>query len=97
MLEHDAEALRSYARQLDLTQESARLAQTNYQAGLVDYSYVLSVQSRFFQAKLACLQVLVQRLQDTAALFVALGGGWWNDDKKQESSLKPEALASFRP
>ncbi len=96
-LEHDAEALRSYAQQLDLTQESVRLAQTNYQAGLADYSYVLRIKSQFFQAKLAYLQVQSQRLQDTAALFIALGGGWWNDDKQQESSLKPEALVSFRP
>lgn len=96
-LEHDAEAQRSYAQQLDLTQESVRLAQTNYQAGLADYSYVLRIKSQFFQAKLAYLQVQSQRLQDTAALFIALGGGWWNDDKQQESSLKPEALVSFRP
>ncbi len=81
-LEHDAEALRSYAQQLDLTQESVRLAQTNYQAGLADYSYVLCIKSQFFQAKLAYLQVQSQRLQDTAALFIALGGGWWNDDKQ---------------
>ncbi|MBE7525948.1 TolC family protein [candidate division WWE3 bacterium] len=48
-LEHDAEALRSFAQQLDLTQESVHLAQTNYQAGLVDYSYVLSSKSQFFR------------------------------------------------
>jgi len=96
-LEHDAEALRSYAQQLDLTQESVHLAQTNYQAGLVNYSYVLSIQSQFFQAKLAYLQVQAQRLQDTAALFVALGGGWWNDGKQEESLLKPEVFVNFRP
>lgn len=96
-LEHDAEALRSYAQQLDLTQESVRLAQTNYQAGLADYLHVLSIKSQFFQAKLVYLQAQAQRLQDTAALFVALGGGWWNDDKRQGSLLKPEALVSFRP
>lgn len=86
-LKHDAEALRSYGQQLDLTQESVRLAQTNYQAGLVDYLHVLSIKSQFFQARLAYLQVQAQRLQDTAALFVALGGGWWSDDDKQEESL----------
>ncbi|QOJ24878.1 MAG: efflux transporter outer membrane subunit [Gammaproteobacteria bacterium] len=96
-LEHDAEALRNYAQQLDLTQEAVRLVQTNYQAGLVDYLQVLNAKSQYFQAKLAYLQVQAQRLQDTAALFVALGGGWWNDDKREESRLSPKVLASFRP
>lgn len=89
-LEHDAEALRDHRQELDLAEEMVHLTQTNYQAGLIDYLQVLSVSSQYFQAKLGYLQVQAQRFQDTAALFVALGGGWWNADEKEKSSLSGE-------
>jgi outer membrane protein TolC len=39
---------------------------------------VLAADIQDHQAKLSYLQAEAQRLQDTTALFVALGGGWWN-------------------
>jgi len=35
---------------------------------------------QFHQASVGYLEARTQRLQDTTALFVALGGGWWNAD-----------------
>jgi len=37
-----------------------------------------AVAFQYQQAKLGYIQAQALRLQDTAALFVALGGGWWN-------------------
>jgi len=36
---------------------------------------------QFQAARLTYLQASAQRLQDTVALYVALGGGWWNAPK----------------
>src|ERR1019366_3229342 len=76
-LEHDAETLRAQSEQLATAQEALRLLQINYQTGMVNYLSVLNADTQYYQAKIGFLQTLAQRLQDTVALFVALGGGWW--------------------
>jgi NodT family efflux transporter outer membrane factor (OMF) lipoprotein len=75
-LEHDAETLRAQSEQLAAAEEALRLVQTNYQTGIVNYLSVLNADTQYYQAKIGFLQTLAQRLQDTVALFVALGGGW---------------------
>ncbi len=80
-LEHDAEALAAQLRSLNAADESLWLVNTNYQAGLVNYLQVLTVDSQYQQAKIGYLQILAQRFQDTVAFFVSLGGGWWNTEK----------------
>ena len=77
-LEHDAETLRAQSRALDTAMEAQRLIEINYQAGTVSYLDVLNANNQYYQAKIAYLQIVPQRLQDSEALFVALGGGWWN-------------------
>jgi outer membrane protein TolC len=39
---------------------------------------VLNADVQAHQAKIAKLQTIAARYQDTVALFAALGGGWWN-------------------
>ena len=80
-LEHDAEALHAQAQALDAAGEALRLIQVNYEAGTVNYLQVLVADNQYHQAKIGYLQTQAQRLQDTVALFVALGGGWWNPGK----------------
>ncbi len=77
-LEHDAELVRAQSHALNTTEETLRLVQANYQAGTANYVQVLLADGQYHQAKIGYLQALAQRYQDTAALFVALGGGWWN-------------------
>jgi NodT family efflux transporter outer membrane factor (OMF) lipoprotein len=77
-LEHDAETLRAQSEQLATAQEALRLVRVNYRTGIVNYLSVLNADTQYYQAKIGYLQTLAERLQDTAALFVALGGGWWN-------------------
>lgn len=77
-LQHDAEALKAQSLALNAAAEALRLIQANYEAGTVNYLQVLIADYQYQQANLGYIQAVGQRLQDTAALFVALGGGWWN-------------------
>ena len=78
-LENDAEALKSQSEALSTAEETVRLLQANYQSGIANYLQMLVADAQYSQAKIGYLQALAQRLQDTVAFFVALGGGWWND------------------
>jgi outer membrane protein TolC len=77
-LEHDAEALEAQSRAVQASQEALRLMQVSYQSGVATYLQVLTADEQFHQARIGYLQAQAQRLQDTVALYVALGGGWWN-------------------
>jgi len=90
-LQHDAQTLRSQSQALRAAAEDARLTGINYQAGTVNYLQVLIANNQYFQAQLGYLQATGQRLQDTAALFVALGGGWWNNRLPVNSSTLQDA------
>ena len=80
-LEHDAELVEAQARALSTAQETSRLIQASYQAGTANYVQVLIADGQYHQAKIGYIQAQAQRLQDTVALFVALGGGWWNSQE----------------
>ena len=75
-VEHDAEAIKAQAEALAAAEHSLRLIKVNHEAGLVNYLQVLIAETQYRQAKLAYIQAKTLRLQDTTALFVALGGGW---------------------
>ena len=55
--------------------EVLRLAKVNYQAGLINYSDVISADIALHQAQIDYLQSLANRYQDSVALYVAIGGG----------------------
>jgi NodT family efflux transporter outer membrane factor (OMF) lipoprotein len=80
-LSHDADALSAQAEALHSSEEALKLVQINYQSGLADYLSVLTANSHYLQARIGYVEAQAQRLQDTVALFVALGGGWWNATK----------------
>ncbi len=81
-VEHDAETLQAQSAALDAAAQALQLLQSNYQAGLVNYLQVLTADNQYQQARLGYIEAQALRLQDTAALFVALGGGWWNAGAK---------------
>ena len=85
-LEHDAETMQAESQSVETTAESLHLTQINYQAGTINYLQVLAADVLYHQAKLGYLQAQAQRLQDTTALFVALGGGWSQDNEPGNSS-----------
>ena len=75
-LEHDAETLHAQSQSVKTAEEALRLTQVNYQAGIVNYLQILIANGQYHQARIGYLQAQAQRLQDTVALFVALGGEW---------------------
>ena len=76
-LQHDAEALQANDEAARDAAQALSLIQANYAAGLVNYVNVLAADAQYRQSRMACVQALAQRYQDTVALYVALGGGWW--------------------
>lgn len=76
-LQHDATQVEAQSRQEAAAQEALRLLDVNYGAGLANYLDVLVADIQYDQATIALISGRAQRLQDTVALFVALGGGWW--------------------
>jgi len=58
----------------------------NYQTGTANYLQVMVTDIQYHQAEINYLQAQAQQLQDTTALYVALGGGWTNDQIEKEKS-----------
>ncbi len=77
-LEHDAEALRAETEAVESAEQALRLVAVSYEAGLSTYLQVLIANAQYENARLLEIAARAQRLQDTAQLYVALGGGWWN-------------------
>ena len=76
-VQNDAQTLQ-YEQQAYVSARSAyKLARWEYKAGSVDYTTLLIAQVQYQQSRLAVVSARSQRYEDTAALFVAMGGGWW--------------------
>jgi NodT family efflux transporter outer membrane factor (OMF) lipoprotein len=75
-LGNDARTLQAQAHAVDAARRALALLQANYQAGLVGYLDVLVADEQLQRAQIDTIQALAQRFQDTAALYLALGGGW---------------------
>ena len=84
-LEHDAELTQTEAQAVKDAKLSMDLLKNNYRAGLVNYLQVMVTDIQYHQAKIGYLQAKAQQLQDTTALFVALGGGWSQDFKAKDA------------
>lgn len=76
-VQHDAETGQAVCAARHAAQATLHLLQVNHQAGLVNSLQVITADLQYRQARLNCIQIQAQRLQDTTALLVALGG-WWN-------------------
>ncbi|AOK49241.1 RND transporter [Burkholderia sp. MSMB617WGS] len=79
-LDHDAAGLDAQLRAMDAAREALRLVTIEYETGAAGYLQVLATDQQYRQARLAWVQASAQRLQDTVALYAALGGGW--DDSR---------------
>ncbi|AOJ06203.1 efflux transporter outer membrane subunit [Burkholderia mayonis] len=75
-LDHDAAGLDAQARAMEAAREALRLVTIEYETGTAGYLQVLAADQQYRQARLAWVQASAQRLQDTVALYAALGGGW---------------------
>jgi outer membrane protein TolC len=77
-VEQDAEALKAQSQALATSEAARKLIETNCAAGSAGYLQVLVADNQYRQAKLGYIQAKTLRLQDTAALYVALGWAGWN-------------------
>lgn len=76
-LENDAHSLRIQQQSAQYASQASKLVNLRYQAGKASYLDLLNAQRQDQQTRIALVQAQVQRYQDTAVLFTALGGGWW--------------------
>jgi NodT family efflux transporter outer membrane factor (OMF) lipoprotein len=79
-LAHDAQGLRALADATAAAAENQQLTRANYAAGTAGYLELLNADTQYQQARLAYLGAVAQRLQDTVALYAALGGGGWHGE-----------------
>ncbi len=79
-LENDAEWIGAQAERLDVADESLELQRISYEAGKSNLLLLVAAQRAYQEARIGYVQAKGQRLIDSAALFVALGGGWWHED-----------------
>lgn len=77
-LAHDAELLQTQQRALESASSAVRLQRLGYSGGGTGVLPVLDAERQYQKARLGYVQAEAQRYQDTAQLFVAMGGGWWN-------------------
>ncbi|WER50629.1 efflux transporter outer membrane subunit [Cupriavidus sp. WKF15] len=75
-LEHDALTVDAQDRARQAALQLMSEVQANYRAGTTGYLQVLVANAQYQQASIGYIQARAQRLQDTVALFLALGGAW---------------------
>ncbi|HTT12419.1 MAG TPA: efflux transporter outer membrane subunit [Burkholderiaceae bacterium] len=76
-LEHDTDVQKAQVDAEVAAASNLELVRANYEAGTAGYLDLLNADSQLRQARLARFAATAQRLQDTVALYTALGGGWW--------------------
>jgi NodT family efflux transporter outer membrane factor (OMF) lipoprotein len=75
-LQADARAAKVARRAEDTAKASLDIVQKQLNAGQVNQLSVLNAQQTYLTAAVVRVQTDANRLSDTAALFMALGGGW---------------------
>ena len=73
-LQHDGTAARDQSRLTHALAAQVRLADVGYRSGATDLSPLLAAKIAYENARVTSASVTAARLQDTTALFVALGG-----------------------
>jgi multidrug efflux system outer membrane protein len=71
-----ADAARAQALAVRSSREYLRLAEMQYQQGIVSYLTVIDAQRTLLTNELAAAQILNQRLASTVLLIKSMGGGW---------------------
>jgi NodT family efflux transporter outer membrane factor (OMF) lipoprotein len=96
-LQTDTKAVQAAVRAETAAKASLDIVQTQLNAGQVNQLAVLNAQQTYLTAAVVRVQTDANRLSDTAALFMALGGGWpasctssdWRQCAMGETSVPP--------
>jgi NodT family efflux transporter outer membrane factor (OMF) lipoprotein len=75
-LQADARAVQAAVHAEETAKASFDIVETQLNAGQVNQLAVLNAQQTYLTAVITRVQAQANRLSDTAALFMALGGGW---------------------
>jgi len=78
-IDYDAQLMALQVESERTSAESLDLARQEFELGTSPYSAVLSAEQSYRNSANSLVQARAQRLTDTVALYVALGGGWWNE------------------
>ena len=89
-LQSDAQGLQAQYVAMSSAQENLNLVERQYALGSVSYLNLLIAQRQYQQSRINYSQALANRYQDTAALFLALGGNW---DDAAIAATAPQADA----
>ena len=81
-MKHDADLLDAQKKALDTAKASLALQRLSYAAGKSEVLQLLNAERSYQQARLGYVRAQGQRYQDTAQLFLAMGGGWWEIKEK---------------
>lgn len=79
-LQYDADELKEAQAARDAAQQSLAVTQAQFKLGGEPLTAVLTAQTTYQNTAIAEVKARAARLNDTAALYVALGGGWWHRD-----------------
>ncbi|HZE96402.1 MAG TPA: efflux transporter outer membrane subunit [Planctomycetota bacterium] len=71
-----ADAAQSQSKAVDAAREYQRLAQNQYQQGLISYFQVIDAERTLLSNELSAAQILSQRMISAVQLIKALGAGW---------------------
>jgi NodT family efflux transporter outer membrane factor (OMF) lipoprotein len=83
-LQYDQDELTEAQAARDAAAQSLNVTQAQYKLGGEPLVAVLTAQTTFQTAAIAEVKARAARLNDTAALYVALGGGWWHREDVTE-------------
>jgi outer membrane protein TolC len=75
-LQADAKAMRAARRAEDAAKASLDIVEKQLNEGAVNQLAVLNAQQTYLNASVIRVQTEANRISDTAALFMALGGNW---------------------
>jgi NodT family efflux transporter outer membrane factor (OMF) lipoprotein len=77
-LAHGAELLDDQRQALEAAEANLRLTRIAFQAGNITTLQTIEAERQYAQALIGYVVAQAQRYQNTAQLFVAMGGGWWD-------------------
>ena len=100
-LQADARALKAAVHAEETAKASLDIVEQQLKQGQVSQVQVFNAQQTYLNALVTKVQAEANRLSDTAALFVALGGGWptscrspvWRQCALGEASVTPQPVA----
>jgi NodT family efflux transporter outer membrane factor (OMF) lipoprotein len=89
-LDNDAQTLNAQYRAQSAAADSLQLIEQRFGLGGANNLELLIAQQQYQRSRIAYVQALAARYQDTAALFLALGGDWTRTGQEAQSAPRSD-------